>query len=111
MKHEFLQHSASRVSKSASVPLKLQGAVVVEQMDWTRTAAGRADECCTGPGSDGAQVGERQRAKIWAPTCSCDGGQPAQLSKSWSAAGLALLGVRATMRRSEVEDDGSLARA
>ena len=25
VRHEFLQHSASRVSKSASVPLRLQG--------------------------------------------------------------------------------------
>ena len=53
MKHEFLQHSANRVSKSASVPLGLQGSCgrnpqPVGQMIAVSTLV-----------ADGVQVGER----------------------------------------------------
>ena len=95
----LLQHSVRRLSKSASVPLRLQGAVVVEQMDWTRKLqlAGQMNAVLTLV-ADGVQVGKRQRAKNLGPNLQKCEASAAQLSKSRSGARGALLGVPAMMR-------------
>ena len=51
MKHEFLQHFASKVSRSASVPLGLQGGCGgrAGRLD-EKSAASGTDESCVDPG-------------------------------------------------------------
>ena len=68
MRHEFLQHSARRLSKSTLVPLRLQGGCGCRAVNWTRKPqpVGQMNAVPTLV-ADGVQVGEWQRAKNLSP--------------------------------------------